>query len=119
MGGTGEREEGGVKKRPRKDEIASAAKLLRAEASKQLDYAVGDRQRAKKFSVERPSIADACLVTAAQHEARAARWTKVADWMISATFAPAPRDVEHSATPGTKPGTAEFPNAEKPQDMPG
>ena len=63
-------------KRPRKDEIRSAIKLLRSEAAKQRNYAMGDDKR-----VETSPFAADFLKWAARHRANADRWEKVALWM--------------------------------------
>lgn len=68
-------------RRPRKNELAAAARLLRDEAARQRKYAAGDLVRAEKMpSGEMEAY---CRKSAGQHVKRAERWEKVAAWMES------------------------------------
>lgn len=68
-------------KRPRANEIRSAARWLRQEAVRQRGYAVRQRELAE-LHASKPDVAAMCIRTAAQMEARALRWEKVGKWLL-------------------------------------
>ena len=69
-------------KRPRKDEILSAAKALRDIAARERNYAAGQRELAA--NARTPDIAAHCAKAAGQMERKADRMTRVAEWMTNA-----------------------------------